>query len=177
MQPFGKPKRQQEAQQPERGILRSAGRAALAIAGLLAAFAVVAFVLAMAAHSAWAFPLAVAFAYTVGVAIFVLSPGRGSKGYSPFGPVVRRALGPLLRLHAVYVVLVLVAFYSRAWVWAHAGPWWTTPNGARHTTNIGRAESLLAIVLVFTEGVRATFLLGDAESELQTDRPRRPTRS
>jgi len=64
--------------------------------------------------------------YTVMMAVVLLVPGRLSKEYSPFVPVVRQAGLRLLRLHAVCLVLLLAgraadSMFSHAFAQDHHG--------------------------------------------------------
>ena len=62
------------------------------------------------AHTGMPAQLSAPVVYTVMMAVVLLVPGRLSKGYSPFVPVMGLVWRRLVRLHAVCLVLLLAAW-------------------------------------------------------------------
>ena len=104
------------------------------------------------------------FAYTVVMPAFVLSPGRGNRGYNPFGAVVRKAAPGLIGLHVVCVSVFMgmVALHES-----------TSPStrllhafSARHPDFADLFLIGGPVLLVVVQGVRSYDLLEKARREI-----------
>ena len=108
--------------------------------------------------------LGAGFAYSVLMPAFLLSPGRFQRGYSPFGPVVRRVWPRLVGVHLLFLpaIMTIVGLHlsTSAWLAGFRGFM------ERHGAVEGFFLIGLPLGLVIWQGVLSSDLLDETRDEM-----------